>query len=281
MYIPEILIFERMQLLNVPAIVFENTSLESKYLDRKVIIDFYLPTNVPEPDTMDLLLINDGQNMEELGFAKILAGLYAETAIRPLFCVAIHASANRRMEYGVAGHPDYLGRGAKAQDYTSFILLELLPYIRQTYAIHSFKGKAFAGFSLGGLTALDIGWNHPDEFNKIGVFSGSLWWRMLDQNDATYNDDLHRIMHQVVRAGTYHPGQRFFFQSGNMDETNDRNNNGIIDSIDDTLDMIAELERKGYERGKDIQFLELPDGRHDIPTWAKAMPEFLKWGWGI
>ncbi|HTD92425.1 MAG TPA: alpha/beta hydrolase-fold protein [Chitinophagaceae bacterium] len=270
-----------MQLLNVPAIVFENTSLESKYLDRKVIIDFYLPTNVPEPDTMDLLLINDGQNMEELGFAKILAGLYAETAIRPLFCVAIHASANRRMEYGVAGHPDYLGRGAKAQDYTSFILLELLPYIRQTYAIHSFKGKAFAGFSLGGLTALDIGWNHPDEFNKIGVFSGSLWWRMLDQNDATYNDDLHRIMHQVVRAGTYHPGQRFFFQSGNMDETNDRNNNGIIDSIDDTLDMIAELERKGYERGKDIQFLELPDGRHDIPTWAKAMPEFLKWGWGI
>ena len=281
MYIPEILIFERMELLNVPAIVFENTSLESKYLDRKVIIDFYLPTNVPEPDAMDLLLINDGQNMEELGFAKILAGLYAETAIRPLFCVAIHASANRRMEYGVAGHPDYLGRGAKAQDYTSFILSELLPYIRQTYAIHTFKGKAFAGFSLGGLTALDIGWNHPDEFNKIGVFSGSLWWRMLDQNDATYNDDLHRIMHQVVRAGTYHPGQRFFFQSGNMDETNDRNNNGIIDSIDDTLDMIAELERKGYERGKDIQFLELPDGRHDIPTWAKAMPVFLKWAFSV
>jgi enterochelin esterase-like enzyme len=281
MHIPEILIFERMQLLNVPAIVFENTSLDSKYLDRKVIIDLYLPTNVLEPDAMDLLLINDGQNMEELGFADMLTGLYAEKAIRPLLCVAIHASVNRRMEYGVAGHPDYLGRGAKAQDYTSFILLELLPYIKETYAIHTFKAKAFAGFSLGGLMALDIGWNHPDEFNKIGVFSGSLWWRMIDQNDAIYNDDLHRIMHQVVRAGSYHAGQRFFFQSGNMDETNDRNNNGIIDSIDDTLDMIAELERKGYERGKDIQFLELPDGRHDIPTWGKAMPVFLKWGWSI
>jgi hypothetical protein len=64
-----------------------------------------------------------------------------------------------------------------------------------------------------------------------------------------------------------------------MDETMDRNNNGIIDSIDDTLDLIKELERKGY-RKEDITYLEFANGKHDIPTWAKAMPEFLKWGWG-
>jgi enterochelin esterase-like enzyme len=59
----------------------------------------------------------------------------------------------------------------------------------------------------------------------------------------------------------------------------DRNNNGIIDSIDDTLGLIGELEQKGYKRGTDIEYLELPDGRHDVPTWARAFPDFLKWGW--
>lgn len=270
-----------MQLLNVPGLMIENCQLESLYLQRTVEIDFYLPTHVTHPEEMSLLILNDGQNMEEMGFAGILSELYTAGGIRPLFCAAVHAGADRKMEYGISGHPDYLGRGAYAGQYTSFILEELLPHIRKTYAIRSFAGQAFAGFSLGGLMALDIVWNHPALFTKAGVFSGSLWWRSIDQDHAAYDDQQHRIMHQVIRRGDYHPGQRFFFQSGNMDETNDRNNNGIIDSIDDTLDLMQELVNKGYDREKDIYYLEMADGRHDIPTWGRAMPVFLKWGWGI
>jgi hypothetical protein len=107
-----------------------------------------------------------------------------------------------------------------------------------------------------------------------------LWWRNIDQEEKDYDDDKHRIMHQQIRNGDFHPGQRFFFQCGNMDETKDRNNNGIIDSIDDTIDLIKELEAKGYSRDKDISYLELSDGRHDIPTWARAMPTFLEWAFG-
>ena len=59
----------------------------------------------------------------------------------------------------------------------------------------------------------------------------------------------------------------------------DRNNNGIIDSIDDTLGLIDDLISKGYDK-QAIRYLELKDGRHDIATWARAMPVFLKWGWG-
>jgi enterochelin esterase-like enzyme len=43
--------------------------------------------------------------------------------------------------------------------------------------------------------------------------------------------------------------------------------------------MIKELEAKGYESGKDIYYLEVKGGRHDVPTWGRAMPVFLKWGW--
>ena len=60
----------------------------------------------------------------------------------------------------------------------------------------------------------------------------------------------------------------------------DRNNNGVIDSIDDTVSLIDELAAKGYNRSTDIHYLELADGKHDIATWARAFPEFLKWGWG-
>jgi len=51
----------------------------------------------------------------------------------------------------------------------------------------------------------------------------------------------------------------------------------VIDSIDDTLDLIVELTKKGYRPFHDIHYLELPEGSHDLPTWKQAMPEFLKW----
>jgi enterochelin esterase-like enzyme len=267
-------------MVNVSGVLPENAVLPSEFLERDVIVDFYLPTNVADPSGLSLLLINDGQNMEELGLEEMLNGLYSEKAIQSLLCVGIHTGKERKIEYGMASQMDYLGRGVKAGAYTSFILDELVPYIQKKYAIPAFKEKAFAGFSLGGLSALDIVWNHPAEFTKAGVFSGSLWWRVIDQTESEYDDDKHRLMHQLIRQGSYHPGLKFFFQCGNMDETMDRNKNGIIDSIDDTLDLINELVRKGYDREADIHYLEMSDGRHDIPTWARAMPEFLKWGWG-
>ena len=276
----ESLFLKIMQPVHTANILIENRTLLSVFLEREVKIDFFLPKNIADPSSMSLLLINDGQNMGELGLQDILENLYAEKLITPVFIAAIHAGSQRKMEYGVASQADYLGRGARAGSYTYFILRELLPFIRDSYKISSLRERAFAGFSLGALMALDVVWNHPEKFSKAGLFSGSFWWRSVDQTEREYDDDKHRIMHQVIRNGKYHRGLKFFFQCGNMDETMDRNNNGIIDSIDDTLDIIKELEAKGYDREKDIEYLEMPDGRHDIATWGRAMPEFLKWGWG-
>jgi predicted alpha/beta superfamily hydrolase len=174
-----------MQLENVSRIIVENKSLASTYLQREVKIDFYLPANVVDPSQMSLLLINDGQDLEKMDFLSILNQLYSNNdTITPILCAAIHCGPERKMEYGVAGQPDYKGFGAKAGLYTSFIFDELLPYLRKLYAVPSFKEKAFAGFSLGGLMALDIVWKHPKEFNKVGIFSGSLWWRNIDQTNT-------------------------------------------------------------------------------------------------
>jgi enterochelin esterase-like enzyme len=274
------LIFEDMPAGKTTNISVENQIIISELLEREVKVDFYIPSNAGNLNGISLLLINDGQDLQTMGFDEILDELYEDNAISALLCVGIHCSTDRKNEYGTAKILDYKGRGARAALYTRFVFEELLPFIRSSLNVYSFSEKSFAGFSLGGLCALDIVWNNPREFSKVGVFSGSLWWRDKDQDDPDYNDDRDRIMHRQIREGDYAPWLKFFFEVGTLDEIADRNNNGVIDSIDDTVSIIDDLEAKGYDRNKDIEFIELKEGRHDVPTWAKAFPDFLRWGWG-
>ena len=259
-----------------PKVRVEHLRMPSEHLGRDVLFELYLPPSMEHPATVSLLLVNDGQDLPVMHFREILSGLYASGSIRPLLCVGIHAGHERRQEYGTAGTPDYKGRGAKADLYTRFVFKELLPFIRSHTGSHHFHDKSFCGFSLGGLMALDIVWSHPYEFRNVGVFSGSLWWRTRALDDG-YDDDRDRIMHARVRSGEHHPWLRFFFQTGLLDEKDDRNNNGVIDSVDDTLDLIGELKGLGYDESDAIRYLELEDGRHDVPTWGRAFPNFLRW----
>jgi enterochelin esterase-like enzyme len=257
-----------------------STDHRSAVLGRMVEIDFYLPVSNTSGNSCSILLINDGQDLRALAFETILQGLYEEGGIQPFLAVGIHAGKERRMEYGTAGEPDYLGRGARAANYQEFIIQELIPFIHARFPNTQEAPISMAGFSLGGLSALDLTWNNPEQFCSVGVFSGSLWWRSLDQENPLYSDDKHRIMHQRVRQGQHNTGQRFFFQCGALDEEKDRNRNGIIDSIDDTLDMIEELVRKGIPRSTHIYYLELADAKHDVASWGRAWPFFLRWNYG-
>jgi enterochelin esterase-like enzyme len=266
------------KLTDLSNIVTEQTTINSVFLKREVVIDAYLPKNIKHPETLPLLLINDGQDLPKMPFDAMLDALIGENEIMPILCIGIYCGPERRMEYGTEQEADYKGRGAKAALYTQFIFEELLPFIHEKYAVTSFKEKSFAGFSLGALSAMDIVWNHSAEFAKVGAFSGSFWWRSKSYKDG-YDDDTDRIMHAQIRNGNFAPWLKFFFECGALDETKDRNKNGIIDSIDDTMDLIKELLNKGYADDA-IQYLELADGTHDVPTWGRAFPDFLKWGWG-
>ncbi len=271
------LIFGQMDIVEIETIVLEQKIITSTFLKRDVIVDFYLPKRVKNNDSMHLLLINDGQDLSKMNFLEMLNKLSANNEILDLFCVGIHAG-ERKQEYGTANILDFGQRGALSFHYNQFILQELIPFIVSNYSISNFKTKNIAGFSLGGLTAIDMVWNNPAEFCVAGVFSGSLWWRTKDLHDG-YDEDIHRIMHQQIKQGKYHQGLRFYFTTGSLDETADRNNNGIIDSIDDTLALIDDLKAKGYT-DKDIKYINYEDGKHDVETWGRAMPDFLRWGWG-
>jgi enterochelin esterase-like enzyme len=244
-----------------------------------VIVDVYIPKRINSPANISLLLINDGQDLAEIDFYEIVDDLTEANMIESVLCIGIHANKDRKNEYGTACQPDYEGRGKHSVSYQKFLVEELIPYIHIEAGLEHFKSTGIAGFSLGGLSALDTLWNHPDIFSIVGVFSGSLWWRTKSLKDD-YNDETDRIMHQQIKKGRYVPGLRFYFTTGSLDETADRNNNGIIDSIDDTLSLIKELENLGYESAYDIKYQNYESGRHDLSTWGKAMPQFLLWAWG-
>lgn len=252
--------------------------IKSVHLGRIAELEIFYPEDLSGNEILNLLLINDGQDAAELQLQETLNRLYAENSIEPLVIVAIKSCAARLEEYGVASVTDFKGRGAKAADYTLFITNELLPYLQHEAGITIRGKRAFAGCSLGGLTAFDIAWHNSDLFDIAGVFSGSFWWRKKDLTDGYTDAD--RIMHQVIRDTPDKPALKFWLMTGTEDETADRNQNFIIDSIDDTIDIIKELTAKGYKRPEDIFYYEMVGGQHNVSTWAKAMPAFLSWAFG-
>lgn len=251
--------------------------LISTYLNFKKTIDIYLPPSYSDnkKKRYKTLYVNDGQEMRNLRLKENLKKLYEHQLIEEIIVVAVRAT-ERLQEYGTAISPDYAQRGSKAPLYTKFLLEELIPFITKKYRTVTGRGaNTIVGFSLGGLSAFDITWNHPDVFSKVGAFSASFWWRHHSENDLEANID--RIMHKVVRESTKREGLKFWFQAGTLDETADRNNNGIIDAIDDILDLMTELEKLGYKPQEDMYFLQVEGGTHDFHTWSAVFPEFLKW----
>ncbi|NEU67682.1 alpha/beta hydrolase [Spirosoma agri] len=261
-------------------------SLVSVPLRRSVRLDIILPPDYESSDrTYPVLYLNDGQDLAKLRLTSVLDSLYQKQAIQPFVLVAIYAG-DRIQEYGTAARADYMNRGSKAGLYTDFVLTELLPYIKKRYRVSSEPTQSvFAGFSLGGLSAFDIVFHHPDKFSRAGVFSGSFWWRSKSTEDG-YRDETDRIMHDLVRKGGHHQSLKFWFETGTEDETSDRNNNGIIDSIEDTTDLIDELVKKGYRwhrtasQETDIRYVEIVGGKHNQDTWSQIMPDFLTWAFG-
>lgn len=287
-------------------VVRHDTALHSKYLHRTAVLDIVLPPNYDYSNqSYKVLYMNDGQDLERLYITKVLEKVYQNAEVEPFILVAIHCG-DRIQEYGTASQVDYKQRGAKAGNYTSFVLEELMPYIQNRFRVLTgSKHTVFCGFSLGGLSAFDIVWHHPNLFGKVGVFSGSFWWRQKAYENH-YDDENDRIMHRLVRRSIVYSSQsaahsrqstvksptpnsklptpnskpQFWLQTGTEDEKDDRNNNGVIDSIEDTLDLIAELEKKGFRWGHDIRYVEVKGGHHDQATWSAIMPDFLRWAFG-
>jgi len=57
----------------------------------------------------------------------------------------------------------------------------------------------------------------------------------------------------------------------------DRDDNGVIDAIQDTTELMDALAAKGFRSGPDMAYHQVEGGEHHESTWARALPEFLRW----
>lgn len=256
----------------------KNVVITSKVLQRDVKLMVIVPYHGSKAvSNLPLLLSNDGQDFTKMKLPNTLADLHTTCKIPAFLLVGIYCNHDRMHEYGTASQADYAGRGSKAGLHTRFVLEELLPYLASQYSlIGGSENTYFMGFSLGGLSAMDIVWHHPAQFSKVGAFSPSFWWRQKPYEEG-YDEDNDRIMHNLIRNGTYKQGMQFWFEAGTEDEKEDRNNNGVIDAIDDVAAMMEELEKKHYKREEDFVYYEIQGGTHDVKTWERAIPVFLEW----
>ena len=254
----------------------QEDEIYSRHLQRQVKLTI-ISTPIPDDKSeLNLLLLNDGQDLSQFRVKEILDSLFKKKLIQPLIIVGI-AAGDRTKEYGVSGEPDYMNRGDKADKYAAFIDDELYPFAKKKAGVRKFKSIALAGCSLGGLSAFDIAWDHADKIDKVGIFSGSFWWRDKDDKAADYSDAKDRIMLNKIHASRKKPHLQYWFYDGGKEETSDRDKDSIIDVIDDTKDLVELIKSKNVCSPEDIIYTEDPNGLHDYSSWSNHLPQFLLW----
>ena len=255
--------------------IIRNKTIFSKFLNREVKYDVILPQNTVPGQAFPTLYMNDGQDLEKLAPTQLCRRHY-ENGGAPFIWVSIHTNERRLQGDGTSFIADYKKRGALATAYMHFITGEMMPHIREIAPSSPAPDRNyFCGFSLGGLSAFDIVWENPGLFSRAGVFSGSFWWRSKSYEEG-YDEDHDRIMHNKIKEGPFKPGLKFWFECGTNDETEDRNNNGIIDAIEDTQELMDELHAIGYAP-TDTTYLEVKGGEHNFNTWQAVFKDFLDW----
>ncbi|MEO8961156.1 MAG: alpha/beta hydrolase-fold protein [Ginsengibacter sp.] len=262
-----------------PKIKERNDNIYSRHLQKHIDLTV-INTPVPkDKGSYNLLLLNDGQDAEKLRIKDIVDSLNRKKLIQPLVIVAINAF-DRTQEYGVAGNPDYRGNGASAEKYANFIINELLPFIKKQSGVRKFNSVTFAGWSLGGLSALDVSWDHADKIDKVGAFSGA--WRYSDKDiaDSNYTNDKNRIITNKIRSSRKRPHLKYWFYAGAAGETSDKDKEGLKDENDNTRDLIDLIKKKKVCPPGDISYIEVKDGNNDYASWSNQLPQFLIWAVG-
>ena len=253
----------------------EKHAVDAPQLGRRLTLTVYLPPGYTHDHVHPLLVAHDGQEMGAWKLAGALASHHAACRITPVVA-AIPASHDRMHDYGTAGRLNADGLGARAAEVQAFAADTVVPLLRRRYQISRRPAQiGVMGASLGGLSAFDLAWRRPEVFGVAGLFSGSFWWRT--SNASIAEQQASRLVHQRVRETVAKTPLRLWFQAGTQDEQADRDGNGVIDAIQDTTELVDELVAKGFTRGRDVVYHETAGGRHHPDTWARELPEFLRW----
>jgi enterochelin esterase family protein len=187
-------------------------------------------------------LIHDGSMPVTIG-VFIEPGIFADTTV-----------SNRSFEYDTL-----------SDQYTRFILDEILPTVEQTYRLRQdAAGRAIGGLSSGGICAFTVAWNRPDMFHKVlshvGSFTNIASGTTLRDGGHNYPFLVRRLPRKPIRV---------FLQDGENDLNRDAGSWWLAN-----LQMADALKFAGYD------YTFVPGrGFHNLQHGNAILPSSLRWLW--
>lgn len=245
----------------LPKIEVISEDFEIPQLIRTRRIAALLPHDYYETDKRyPVLYLQDGQNLFEdyapygsWGVDKRLAML-SEMGMGDVIIVAIdHAEAQRVGEF-LPSFKTKLGRG-DGKKYVRFLADTLKHYIDDHFrTLPGPEHTGIGGSSLGGLISIYAGMMYPEVYDKLMIFSPSLW----------VTPDL---PYELVDLTNEFNG-RIYLYGGEAESAT----------------MVPNLQRfkealSRQEGAEDVRFrLEIdPDGQHNEARWGQEFPKAIEW----
>ncbi len=244
----------------------------------------YLPPGYDQAaESYPVLYMHDGQNLFDDFVSDCFAGhtwqaagaadrLIAAGEMQPLIIVGVaNGGDHRTQEY----LPHYASIGKKgslnydppligtADRVLAYYLYEVDPYIRENYRLLSGRENVgTCGSSMGGLLSQYIAWEAPEFARNHAILSPAYW---LTKNDNGENVMLQRLKNMPV------PDVRIWLDSGVEDVVGKGD-----DGMNETIEMRDALLELGFGEGKNLRYFLDKQGIHHETTWARRLPEVLK-----
>jgi enterochelin esterase family protein len=224
----------------VPSAVFGDT--------RQIRV--YLPAEYKVSKRYPLLICHDGNDyLRFAAMRPILDNLIHHHEVAPLV-VAFTSGVDRNREYGANDRQ------------VTFLVDELLPFLRRTYAVRdSHEATGLMGASFGGVSSLYTAWKRPGVFNRLFLQSGSFVFTDVGAHDR---GPLFDPVVSFVNAFREDPGRidaRVFMSCG------------IFESLIYYNRSLVTLLR---DSGIDVRFVESQDG-HNWIGWRDRLRDGLTW----
>ncbi len=249
----------REELLPIIEIIHENFEIPELIRTRRVAAllphDYY-----SSGKRYPVLYLQDGQNLFDdyapygsWGVNKRLAAL-AERGMGDLIVIAIDHAESERMSEFTPSFRTKLGRG-DGRKYVRFLAERLKPYIDEHFRTQSGpEHTGIGGSSLGGLISIYAGILYPGVYERLLVFSPSLWVT----SEIPFN--LMRLTHQYRG--------RLYLYGGEAESRT------MVPNLERFRQQL--LEQTGSTR-LEIQLATDPLGQHNEARWGKEFPKAIEW----
>jgi enterochelin esterase-like enzyme len=217
---------------------------------RRLTISEPAGVKTPGSGRANLLIFNQGQKLEAWRLVATRAAPAAAGDNGPTLIAAIDHSGERRIRefgYGAAG-------------YARFIVRDVVPYVRNHYAVSSDRAATWmAGSSMGGLVTLQTAALYPDVFGRLFVLSPSVWWNRR------------AILRAIKRPGML--GGIFSRSKGLRPDVDVWLSIGLTEgdtAVDDVRRLRDTLTGMRQDTSR-MKYFEDPGGAHSEESWARQI----------